>query len=148
MAKLNAAYSGLDVFNLIPQRPPIVMIDTFYGIKEGASTTGLTIREDNIFVRDGLFREPGLVEHVAQSAAARVGYVCKEENRPVPLGFIGAIKNFQFHLFPKVNDRLYTTIIIQHEVMGVSLIYAKVVSEDGETLYCEGEMKIFISEEE
>ena len=51
---------GEHIFQLIPQRPPIVMVDVVYSADETCAETGLTVHEDNIFVRDGRFREPGL----------------------------------------------------------------------------------------
>ena len=67
---------------LIPQRPPFVMIDKLLSFSETTTTTGLSIRADNIFVENGLFKEPGLVENIAQTAAARAGYVSQTEKKP------------------------------------------------------------------
>ena len=69
----------MKIIDLIPQRDPIVMIDKFVGITNGISETQLTIKDNNIFVENGCFTEFGLIEHIAQSAAARVGYICKNE---------------------------------------------------------------------
>ena len=66
---------GDELFRLIPQRPPMVMIDRFYGIEENTSWSGLTVTPDNLFCRDGVLQETGIIEHIAQSAAARVGYI-------------------------------------------------------------------------
>lgn len=136
---------GDGLFSLIPQRPPIVMVDAFYGVEGVSSYSGLTVRRDNIFFDGGRLCEPGLVEHVAQSAAAREGYVCQCENRPVPLGFIGQLKNFKIYGLPSEGDKLCTTITMVSEFMGVSLISATV--RTGETLWAECEMKIFLKEE-
>ena len=45
--------SGEEILKLIPQRPPIVMVDTFCGIEDNSSYSGLTITSDNIFCQDG-----------------------------------------------------------------------------------------------
>ena len=34
---------GEGMLNLIPQRPPIVMVDSFFGIEENHSYSGLTV---------------------------------------------------------------------------------------------------------
>ena len=47
---------GDELFRLIPQRPPIVMIDRFYGIEENTSWSGLTVTPDNLFCRDGVLQ--------------------------------------------------------------------------------------------
>ena len=65
-----------EIVEYIPQRPPIVMADAFYGIGEdGCARSGLTVCEDNIFVEEGALSECGLIEHIAQSAALRAGYM-------------------------------------------------------------------------
>lgn len=50
---------GEELFRLIPQRPPMVMIDRFYGIEENTSWSGLTVTTDNLFCRDGVLQETG-----------------------------------------------------------------------------------------
>ncbi len=77
--------SGEGILNLIPQRPPIVMVDSFCGIEDNCSYSGLTVTDDNIFCQEGKLQEAGLVEHIAQSAAARIGYIYLQKNEPVAL---------------------------------------------------------------
>ncbi|UCG27304.1 MAG: hydroxymyristoyl-ACP dehydratase, partial [Bacteroidales bacterium] len=80
-----------DILNYIPQRHPMIMIDQIVDVTESGITTKFLIHPENIFYHNGYFREPGIVENIAQTAAARVGYVCERENRNIPLGFIGAV---------------------------------------------------------
>ncbi len=54
----------------IPQKPPMVMVDRIVEINDMTTVTAFLIRADNVFVDNGLFREPGLIENIAQSAAA------------------------------------------------------------------------------
>ncbi len=127
---------------LIPQRDPIIMIDTFYGATESEADTGLTIAKDNLFCCDDQFMEPGLVEHIAQSASAFAGYKAKVKNEPTPIGYIGEVKKFRIHFLPHVGDELRTHICILSEVLGVSLLTAE-TKVNGETaVQCQ--MKIFI----
>ena len=67
-------FSGERIYELIPQRPPIVMVDALYRYDREGAETGLDVLTDNIFVEDGKFTAPGLIEHVAQSAAVFAGY--------------------------------------------------------------------------
>ena len=62
---------GEGIFTLIPQRPPIVMVDSFCGIENDCSYSGLTITADNIFCQDGKFQEAGVIEHIAQEPHRR-----------------------------------------------------------------------------
>ena len=45
---------GDEVLELIPQRAPIVMIDKVYQSTESSTVTGLLIKDDNIFCKNGL----------------------------------------------------------------------------------------------
>ena len=103
---------GEELFRLIPQRPPMVMIDRFYGIEENTSWSGLTVTPDNLFCRDGVLQETGIIEHIAQSAAARVGYIYMLRKEPVPLGFIGSVEKMKLFRLPSAGAELYTGITI------------------------------------
>lgn len=128
---------------LIPQRPPFVMIDKLLEVTQTATTTGFTIQADNLFVQDGIFKEPGLVENIAQTAAARAGYVSKTENKPVPVGYIGAVNNLQIFSLPKTGDELITEITIENQIFDVTLILGKITCN--QQLIAQCNMKIFIS---
>ena len=70
------------------------MVGKLTAFDEKRTVTETFIKEDNIFVCDGVFSAPGLVENIAQTCAARIGYVNKYIlNKFIQLGFIGAIRN-------------------------------------------------------
>lgn len=133
---------GVQFENLIPQKKPFVMVSRLYSSYEKYIHTGFTPSEKNIFSENGYFTEPGLIENMAQSAAAGTGYFFKSQNKPVPVGFIGAIKDFKLTRLPKVNDKLETEIDVVAEVMNASVIKAKVSCNGEELASCE--MKIFL----
>lgn len=137
-----AEIRGEGIKELIPQRHPIIMVDTFYGATDDEADTGLTIADDNLFCSDGLFREPGLVEHIAQSASAFAGYKAKVKNEPTPIGFIGEVKKFRIHFLPHSGDELRTHIRIVSEVLGISLLTAETTVNGEVAAQCQ--MKIFI----
>ena len=74
MCNIDPLYKGEGIKELIPQRAPIMMVDTFYKADETDCETGLTVLSDNIFCENGDLLEPGMIEHVAQSASAHAGY--------------------------------------------------------------------------
>jgi hypothetical protein len=137
---------GEDVLKLIPQRPPIVMVDKLISAADKKTVSGFTIKADNIFVENGVLQEPGIIENVAQSAALGVGYVCSIKNEKVPLGFIGAVKNLKIFGLPKVGDELTTEIQVDYEVFEATLITGKVYCKDELLAQCE--MKIFLKPNE
>ena len=128
---------------LIPQRPPMVLVDRFEGIDaEGVSTTGYTVVPAGLFVAGGRMSECGIIEHMAQSAAARIGWCCRAEGRPVPVGFIGAVSRLELHDLPRTGAHLRTRLRIVQEIGPLSL--AEVRTEaDGRPL-AEGNLKIYL----
>jgi predicted hotdog family 3-hydroxylacyl-ACP dehydratase len=131
------------ILDLIPQRAPIVMVDEFLGIEDNVSRSRLTVREDNIFVDGGTLSECGLIEHIAQSAAARVGYIFKSKGEAIPIGYIGSVNDFAISAHPKTGDVISTTIEIIQEVLSITLIQARCAVGDKEIATCR--MKIFLN---
>lgn len=137
-------YQGERIKVLIPQRFPIMMVDTLYEADETDCMTGLTISADNMFCQEGLFIEPGMIEHIAQSASAFAGVKAKMKNEPTPVGYIGEVKKFKLVSKPKAGDVLTTSIHTVSEVQNVSLIKAETKVDDCVVASCQ--MKIFIRE--
>ncbi|HMI79082.1 MAG TPA: hypothetical protein VK484_09810 [Ferruginibacter sp.] len=132
-----------DIDVLIPQKAPFVMIDKILSFSETTTSTGFVIKADNIFVENGIFKEPGLVENIAQTAAARAGYISKTENKPVLVGYIGAVNDLQVFSLLQTGDELITEITIENQIFDVTLISGKITCKD--TLIAQCKMKIFIN---
>ncbi len=98
---------GEGILNLIPQRPPIVMVDSFFGFEENRSYSGLTVTTDNLFCEAGRLQEPGIIEHIAQSAAARIGFIYTRQGEKVPLGFIGSVDKLKIYNLPERDETIY-----------------------------------------
>ena len=145
MNRTKPLFEGEGIKELIPQRDPIMMVDTFFEADETSCTTGLTIKSDNIFCEDGELIEPGLIEHIAQSASAFAGYKEKLKNATnPPIGYIGEVKKFKLIRRPKIGERITTHIQTVSEIMNVSLI--KTEAKAGEETLATCQMKIFIKE--
>ena len=132
-----------DIQPLIPQRKPFVMIDALLYSDERSTRTTFQVRPENIFVVDGYFREPGILENIAQTAAAGVGYVVQKEKKPAPMGYIGAVKNFEIFDLPEVNEELETEIIVTNQIFDITVITGVVTCNQKLIARCE--MKIFIT---
>lgn len=138
----DALMRGDEIKRLLPQRAPILMVETLYSATETEAETGLTLAVDNMFIVNGRFREPGLVEHIAQSASALAGYNAYKKNLPAPIGYIGEVKKCKILRLPEAGDELRTRLQIVSEVNGVSLLKADTLV-DGEVIATTN-MKIFI----
>ena len=131
------------MLSYIPQRTPFVMVDEIRYSDESITISKFHIKLDNIFVENGFFKEPGLIENIAQTAAAREGLISKKENTQVRMGYIGSIKNLIITDFPKINDEIITRIKIDNQIFQVILITGEIVCDEKIIAQCE--MKIFIS---
>jgi 3-hydroxymyristoyl/3-hydroxydecanoyl-(acyl carrier protein) dehydratase len=136
------AFPVENVIPLIPQKPPFVMVGRLLDVEEGITRSSFLIGEDNVFVKDGFFQEAGLMENIAQTAALRAGYMAQAENKPVALGYIGAVNNFEVFDLPKVGDEIITEISTQNQIFDITVLSGKVWL--GERLLAQCEMKVFI----
>lgn len=131
-----------DIVRYIPQRKPIVMVDTLVAVHEKVTETSFLVRAGALFVEEGVLQEVGLIENIAQTAAAGVGYQCAVANEVVPVGFIGAIKNLNIEYLPKVGDLLHTRVEVLEEIFDMSLIKGESFVSGKRVLVCE--MKIVL----
>lgn len=129
-------FQGEQVKGLIPQREPILMIDTFWEGSETGCLTGLTIRGDNIFCPHGYMSAEGIIEHMAQSASAWIGH----RGESARIGYIGEVRDFTTEGRLNVGDTARTRIEVISEAMGVVL--AKAETYCGERLIASCRMKI------
>lgn len=146
MAPDKIILEGDEILKIIPQKPPMVMVDKLLLFESKRSISGLRIKDSNIFVKNGFFQEAGLTENIAQTAALHTGYLCMKENKPVPIGFIGAIKNLVIHSLPKTGSEINTEINLQYEVFDFTLITGIIKCKDKVIAECE--MKIFLKHNE
>lgn len=128
--------------SLIPQKFPFVMVGEVSEYSESHVISGFTIKEDNIFVHDGIFQASGLIEHQAQSVALHTGYKYFLLGKEAPTGYIGAIKSFETDVLPKVGDHLITEATILNEMLGVTLV--EIVTIVNETVIAKSQMKTVV----
>lgn len=136
-------YQGEEIKKLIPQRDPIMMVDKFFSVEGESAETGLSFTDNNFFLEeDGKMCEPGLIEHIAQSASAFAGHKALVQGLPLPIGYIGEVKKFHCYERPAVGAELRTTITMGAEVNGVTLLTGK-TEVDG-VVVADTQMKIFV----
>lgn len=133
-----------DIVSLIPQKPPFVMVGKLLYADDEMTRTSFTVATDNVLSENGFFTEAGLVENIAQTAAAGAGFKALKENEPVRAGFIGAVNNLEIFDLPKTGDELQTEVRIKDRVFNVIIVSGTV--RCGDKLLAQCEMKIFITE--
>ena len=132
-----------NIIPLIPQKPPFVMVGKLLFTDGVSSRSSFLIEQDNVFVKDNVFQEAGLMENIAQTAALRAGYAAQSENKPVAVGYIGAVSNFEIFELPKAGDEIETEIRVENQIFDVTILSGKVWHQ--ENLLAQCEMKLFIS---
>lgn len=132
------------IVDLIPQRSPFIFVDSFYGEKGGEFCCGFTPNDRTLFTKMGYMYEAGIVENMAQSAAASTGWSYRERGDSVPVGYIGAVSDFELYKLPNVGIEIKTFVRFCGEFGGISLVETE--SRQGDDLIAKGKLKIFINE--
>lgn len=118
---MNKTLSNIPITDLIPQRPPFVMVDRLISCWITDAVTELTVRPDNIFCDNDNLSQPGMLENMAQSCAARMGWLNMTRNEAVKIGMIGEIKNCKFVRQPKVGELVTTYVHIVDDIFNLTL---------------------------
>ena len=138
---------AIDIHTLLPQQEPFVMVQHLVAYDAGHTATETTVMADTLFAEKGCFSAEGLVENIAQTCAARIGYVNKYIlKRGIQIGFIGAVRHFEVNRLPKVGESIRTVVNIEQEIFGMTLATANVYA--GDELLARTEIKIAIKDEE
>ncbi len=140
------SYKDIPIKELIPQRPPFVMIDKMLSFDKNVTETQLEIRADNIFCKDGRLMAEGLMENIAQTCAARIGYVSLSKNEAVKIGVIGSVSNYEVFRLLKVGEVIITSVEVIEELLQITLV--KAVVKCGDETLAQATMKIALMDED
>lgn len=115
-------FDRIPIGNVLPQRAPFLFVDKLVHYDEAVTRTTFRVPEAGIFVENGVFRTAGLVEHMAQSSAARIGYICRYIlHVPVKVGFIGSVRKLKVERHPAAGELLETTVYFREDIFGITL---------------------------
>jgi len=106
----------------IPQRNPIVMVDTLHAFNDNEVSAGLSIDTTGLFIKNNVLQEPGLIEHMAQTVALHTGFGFYVKNQQAPMGYIGSIANLKINRLPIAGEKIQTTATILQEFAGITLV--------------------------
>lgn len=135
----------IDIHTILPQQEPFVMVGRMEHFDMNNVSTSTEILPSNIFVENGTFDPSGIIENIAQTCAARIGYINQYIlKKGIQIGFIGAVKNFVIDSIPKVGEKIETSVTINEEVFGMLLATARVKTSDRDIATTE--IKIAIKE--
>lgn len=134
-----------NITRFLPQRPPFILVDKLRFCNEEETNSSFLVPESHIMVKDNKLNAGGLVENMAQTAAAGTGYLGLLNNEDVKRGYIGAIKNLNIYKLPDVGTMLFTRTISMNKILNVNIIKGDIHDKIG-FKYAECEMKIFLEE--
>ncbi|TDS14543.1 hypothetical protein [Sphingobacterium paludis] len=141
---MNLPIAGPQLLNLIPQRPPMVMVSGLELYSAADLTASFLIEADNIFVQENTLVESGLLEHMAQSVALHTGFGYHLRGETAPVGYIGAMQQVEIFALPTVGEQIYTNVQLIQEFMGVTLV--EIITKLDEVIIAKSQMKTVIAE--
>jgi predicted hotdog family 3-hydroxylacyl-ACP dehydratase len=128
------------ITDLIPQRAPVICIDRLLNVSETSATTSFTIPSEFIFVKNGNISAAGLLENVAQSAAAKAGYYQRLNHDKITLGYIAAFKQVEIFMLPKIGVEIISHVEFIQSVLNMSVFRVEIKCNEKRVLI--GEMNI------
>ena len=137
-------WQNIPITDLIPQRPPFVMVDKVLSCDNTDAITEFVVREDNIFLDDMKLSPAGIIENMAQSCAARMGCISRLSSGPIKIGFIGDIRDCTILRQPDCHETLTTHVEVIEEVFNLTL--ANVETKVADEVIASARMKIALTD--
>lgn len=142
------------IHNYLPHRKPMLMVDLIMSMGRESVETVFVIKEDNIFIDNGVLCEAGLIENAAQTCSAIVArsYFVDDQEKDIPnvdvIGFISSIKTLKIHSLPKTGSEITTTahLISRFDTGVYTTCMMSCTSYCNGELLLEGEINLFIQE--
>lgn len=132
-----------DIQKILPHRPPMVFVDRLVDCSPETAIAEKTFRQGDIGLgKDSFVDEVMLVECLAQTCAASLGYQGRQAGIEPSEGMLVGIKNFEFLKAAMEGQVLELTTHIQH-VVGPFLIVDGEASVEG-LVIAKGELKLYI----
>jgi predicted hotdog family 3-hydroxylacyl-ACP dehydratase len=133
----------MPIERLLPQRPPMLLLDRLLSCTPSEGTADTLISPGNLFrLPDDTLHAAAFFELMAQAYAAVHGYQNTLAGKPVSIGYLAGITRAVVHGVARVGDRLLVTVR-QTAVVQTFIRAEARISRNGETL-AEGELTLFV----
>ncbi len=137
----------IPIGSVLLQQPPFRFVDYLESYSEKQTEVSFTVKEPLMLLENGRLSAAGVMEHMAQASAARVGYVTVYIlHKQVSIGYIGQVKNFVLNRLPSIGETLRTRVMLKQEIFGISLADIEVWS--GEELLASASLKTALAHEQ
>jgi 3-hydroxyacyl-[acyl-carrier-protein] dehydratase len=131
-----------DFRQLIPHRPPMVLVDDVLEWGAEHIVARRTVREGDPFVVNGEFSDGALIECVAQTIAAGDAQHARDKGGRVVKGFLTGLTNLKFHARAKVGETIDIEADCQRRMEGMGLF--KAMARVGNRVLAEGTFKLYV----
>ena len=127
--------TGDQILPYIPQRAPMVFVDTFYGMIDNAQYSSLLVTPDMVFVEDGKLLDIGLIEFLTQSGYVWFSYrekvILQKSDLEITKGYLCKIKNVHVSSTPPIGTRIYSRMDVIFFSSSFCTIHMTAYTEDG-----------------
>ena len=127
--------TGDQILPYIPQRPPMVFVDTFYGMIDDAQYSSLLVTPDMEFVEDGKLLDIGLIEFLTQSGYVWFSYrekvILQKSDLEITKGYLCKIKNVLVSGTPSTGTRIYSRMDVIFFSSSFCTIHMTAYTENG-----------------
>jgi radical SAM protein with 4Fe4S-binding SPASM domain len=132
----------VDAARVVPHKPPMLLIDSLLEVKERASVSEMTVRDDMIFVGDdGYLDDAAFPEIISQAIAAQEGFRKLGSRGPELEGFLLGLKKLEIFSRARVGETLRITVFKAARYGDFGIIEGEV--HRGDDLIAKGELKVW-----
>jgi len=103
------------IFNLVPQKPPFVMLDKLIGCEKGKYTSEFRVDAKNIFIEGQKLLNYALIENIGQTAAVGLKLTSTTVGK-FQDGVLGGIYKLQCYGNAKIDDVIKTEVQLMAEM--------------------------------
>ena len=133
----------LPIERLLPQRPPMLLLDRLLSCTPIEGTADAQISAGNLFrLPDDTIHAAALFELMAQAYAAVQGYQNTLAGKPVSIGYLAGITRAAVYGAARVGDRLLVTV--RQTALVPPFVRAEARIERGGERLADGELTLFI----
>src|SRR5208283_1986708 len=132
----------VDAARVVPHKPPMLLIDRLLEMRERASTSEMTVREDMVFVDDnGNLENATYPEIISQALAAMEGFRKIANQDAQTEGFLLGVKKLEIFGSARIGDTLRISVYKVVKYGDFGIVHGEVYK--GDELIARGEVKVW-----
>ncbi len=136
----------LPIEEYLPQKRPFILVDRICEADEYACHSEFSIRKEDMMTRGEALCEAGILENMAQTCAAHIGFVeiHIRKSRNIRIGLVAAVKNCDILRKPLVGETIRTTAEVAQTFGDMSVYHIQTHADGG--LIAEADIHVVLQE--